>query len=545
MRVRVRVRLRVGGVLRVVLAIVVFVVLSMARVAPAAGPNLGLPVEAIAIDRATPRRTVEGFRQAARAGDFARAAHYLDLRGIEPKNQASDGALLAQHLAYVLEQNVVFDPAAIPDQPDAPPSPGAGGLLVVSSIYLDEAPVPISLVRARFDDGVQRWLFSRPTVTMVPSLYDEFGARSWEDRLPPSLVRLRFFGNMAWQWIGLSLAIVVAYLLARVSSAIVVGILRRLAKRSATPWDDALVEAGRRPLRVVFTVVALRSLTDLLHLTASSQMIADRIYRSVLVLGVVWFVVAAIGIGSQWVRERLPSGGEHDIKNRSIRTQLAVTRRLMQVLVVVVGLAIVLMQFDFVRSVGMSLLASAGIAGIVVGLAAQKSLAGVIAGIQLSITQPVRIGDTVVIENEQGTIEEINLTYVVVRVWDQRRLIIPIGRFLEQPFQNWTKSSAEILGTVTIPCDFATPVDRVREELRRICEAHAAWDKRECSLRVIESTDRCITLRALVSSIDAPKNWELRCDVRERLVRFLQELDGGVYLPRQREESVRATSARA
>jgi small-conductance mechanosensitive channel len=190
--------------------------------------------------------------------------------------------------------------------------------------------------------------------------------------------------------------------------------------------------------------------------------------------------------------------------------------------------------------VGVSLLASAGLVGVVLGFAAQKSLAGVIAGIQLSITQPIRIGDTVVIEGEMGTIEEINLTYVIVKVWDERRLVVPIQKFLDTTFQNWTRVNPELRGIVMLHADYNVPVDAVRAELDRVVHADPRWDGRVCKLHVTEVTDKVVSLRALVSARDADQVWELRCNVREKMVRYLADLDGGKYLAQLRSRPVEA-----
>jgi small-conductance mechanosensitive channel len=158
---------------------------------------------------------------------------------------------------------------------------------------------------------------------------------------------------------------------------------------------------------------------------------------------------------------------------------------------------------------------------VVVGLAAQKSLAAIIGGIQFSVAQPVRMSDQVVVEGEFGEIEEINLTYVVVRLWDKRRMVVPISYFLEKPFQNWTRTATDLVGSVEIRVDYAMPPDAVREELRRICEADPLWDKRTCEIKVTGSDATSVTLRALVSAEDAPRLWDLRCRVRERLLQFV------------------------
>lgn len=180
------------------------------------------------------------------------------------------------------------------------------------------------------------------------------------------------------------------------------------------------------------------------------------------------------------------------------------------------------MTFDKVRQIGVSILASAGIAGIIIGFAAQRSLATLIAGIQIAITQPIRIDDVVIVENEWGWIEEITLTYVVIRIWDQRRLVVPITYFIERPFQNWTRTSAELLGTVYLYADYGIPVDELRQELEKIVNASPLWDKRVAKIQVTNATEKTVEMRALVSAENSSNAWELRCLVREKLIDFMQ-----------------------
>jgi len=186
-------------------------------------------------------------------------------------------------------------------------------------------------------------------------------------------------------------------------------------------------------------------------------------------------------------------------------------------------LAAILMTFDKVRYLGTSLLASAGVAGIILGFAAQRSIGTLLAGIQIAITQPIRLDDVVIVENEWGRIEEITLTYVVVRIWDKRRLIVPTTYFIEKPFQNWTRVSADILGTVFIYTDYQVPVDKLREEFTRILEKSELWDRKTNVMQVTNATDRTIEIRALMSAADSPTAWDLRVHVREKLITFLQE----------------------
>jgi hypothetical protein len=188
----------------------------------------------------------------------------------------------------------------------------------------------------------------------------------------------------------------------------------------------------------------------------------------------------------------------------------------------VVALSVALMTFPSIRHLGVSLFASAGVAGIVIGMAARPTIANLLAGIQIALTEPIRLDDVVIVNGEWGWIEEIGTTYVVVRIWDLRRLIVPLSQFIEQPFQNWTRVTADLLGTVIVYADYRVPVERVRQELHRILEASGMWDGKAWGLQVTDATERTIQLRALMSAPDSGKAWDLRCLVREQLVAFLQ-----------------------
>jgi small-conductance mechanosensitive channel len=191
--------------------------------------------------------------------------------------------------------------------------------------------------------------------------------------------------------------------------------------------------------------------------------------------------------------------------------------------VVVVAIAVMLMTFPRVRELGTSLLASAGIAGLVVGLAARPLLENIIAGLQIALTEPIRLDDVVIVQGEWGRIEEITATYVVVRIWDERRLVVPLSWFLTNPFQNWTRDSAQLLGTAFLLLDYRAPIDEIRAELQRLCAASTNWDKRVCKVQVTDTKDRTIEVRLLVSAADSSKQWDLRCEIREGILTFLQK----------------------
>ena len=216
-------------------------------------------------------------------------------------------------------------------------------------------------------------------------------------------------------------------------------------------------------------------------------------------------------------------------------TQLTIVIKVILVIVVVIALASMLMSFDKIRAIGVSVLASAGVIGIIVGFAAQRSLSTLLAGLQIAITQPIRINDTVIVDGEWGTIEELTLTYVVVKIWDLRRMIVPVTFFLEKTFQNWTRNTTNILGTVFLYVDYTAPVPEIRQKFLEILESSKIWDQEVWCLQVTNTGERVLELRALMSAVDAPSSWDLRCEVREKLVAFLKETYPEC-LPRTRAE---------
>jgi small-conductance mechanosensitive channel len=192
-------------------------------------------------------------------------------------------------------------------------------------------------------------------------------------------------------------------------------------------------------------------------------------------------------------------------------------------IIITIAIAVALLTFEQARTIGVSLLTSAGVIGIIVGFAAQKSIGMILAGIQLAITQPIRIDDVVIVEEEWGRIEEITLTYVVVRIWDERRLILPVTWFLEKPFQNWTRTGANITGTIFLYLDYNFPVESIRTTLPDMLKGNADWDGRTINVQVTNSTERFKEVRVLLSSADASKNWDLRTTIREQLIDFIND----------------------
>jgi small-conductance mechanosensitive channel len=336
------------------------------------------------------------------------------------------------------------------------------------------------------------------------------------------------------EWIPVLGAALVAVLLAELAYRIGERVIRRAARRSVAAQKVAA--AARAPAHWVLPLAALGFLwqgapEDLVRLAT-----VQRVTTMLTIAALTWLAVRCIAAFGQAVIEAHPVTAEDNLDARRIQTQTRVLSRTISGLVLIVGAALMLMSFPAVRQVGTSLLASAGLVGIVAGFAARPVLGNLIAGLQIGLSQPIRLDDVVVVEGEWGVIEEITGTYVVVRIWDQRRLVVPLQWWVEHPFQNWTRSSAELIGTVFLWVDYRMPLAPLREALARACKASPDWDGRLALLQVTETNERAMQLRALVTSATSPKNWDLRCFVREQLVGFVQR-EYPQYLPRLRAET--------
>jgi len=248
--------------------------------------------------------------------------------------------------------------------------------------------------------------------------------------------------------------------------------------------------------------------------------------QGLVVLGiaaVTWLLLGVVGTIASYVRSSYDVESADNLAARRVHTQVAVLERTADVLIVLFGIAFALMTFPTVRQLGTGLLASAGVAGLAVGFAARPLLENLISGIQLALTQPIRVDDVVIVHGEWGRIEEITTTYVVVRIWDERRLIVPFSSFIHQPFENWTRTSADILGTVFLWTDYSVPVDEARAALEAIVRDAPLWDGRVCNVQVVDATEHAVKLRALMSASDSSQAWDLRVHVRERWLGWLRE----------------------
>lgn len=334
---------------------------------------------------------------------------------------------------------------------------------------------------------------------------------------------------------AMSLVILAALVVAAwILHAVVVAVLRRLS-RASRPYLRSVVEQTRKPALFALLLVALAIALQTAPLNADAKTLIVRL----LVLGTIcligWIALTVVNIGANLYLLRFRIDIEDNLLARKHVTQVRVLLRVAEVIIVLVTFGFALMTFNEVREFGVTLFASAGVAGIVAGLAARPVMSNFLAGVQIAIAQPIRIGDAVVVESESGTVEEITFSYVVLKLWDLRRLVVPISYFIERPFQNWTRTGSELVGTVVLYVDHTTPVDTVRKKLMEIVAQSKLWNGKIANLQVTDCKETTIELRALVSADNASAVSDLRAEVREKLIDYLQR-DHPHALPRRRNE---------
>ncbi len=295
------------------------------------------------------------------------------------------------------------------------------------------------------------------------------------------------------------------------------------AKRTRSKLDGLLAPLLGRCLRVIVPVVGIIFALPLLRLPPEYASVVAK-GSSILIIGAVaWIFCQAVRFAEDGVLAKFDIAAADNLQARKVYTQVHVISKTVYVLIAVFTVASLLMLFEEVRRFGTSILASAGVVGIIVGFAAQHTIANLFAGFQLALTQPIRLDDVVIVEGEWGRVEEITLTYVVIHIWDDRRLIVPLSYFIEKPFQNWTRVSAPLLGSVFLWTDYTLPLAEVRKAVQQIVESSALWDRRFWNLQISDVSEHTMQLRVLATAADASKAWDLRCEIREKLIEFVQK----------------------
>ncbi len=329
------------------------------------------------------------------------------------------------------------------------------------------------------------------------------------------------FGSDTAIWLRYAVVIAVATCIALLVHGAAVFVLRRGAMRTVSPSDDIVLERVAAPTRWMSVLIALAVAQPAMDLGPIGLDWWHFVAGLVVPALIGWLAAAVLAAANQIVLFRTDISMADNLRARRRRTRMSILYRIALFLILVCTICLMLMSIPAVRTVGVTLAASAGIGALAVGAAAQPALKNIIAGIQMAFTEPIRIDDVVIVDGEWGKIEEIRLTYVVIAIWDQRRLVVPVSKFLEENFQNWTRSSSDLLGTAFVHVDRTADVARIRAKLTEIVAADPLWDGRVCGLQVTDSFPTYLELRCLVSAANASRAFDLRCNVREAITAFI------------------------
>ncbi|MEJ6790051.1 mechanosensitive ion channel family protein [Brevundimonas sp. BR2-1] len=299
--------------------------------------------------------------------------------------------------------------------------------------------------------------------------------------------------------------------------------LLKLAVRERDVFWRGLVGRARLKVRIAVMIAALALAVTVSPLDPGPSLILRQTLLFGFILTMGWMLIGASDMWAVVYLRRFNMAEEDNLLARKHVTQARILQRVAALLIGIVTLGLALLTISAVRQWGMSLLASAGVVGIIAGFALQPLLTNMIAGVQIATDQPIRLDDAVIVEGEWGTIEEITSTYVVVKLWDWRRMILPLTYFISKPFQNWTRETARLIGTAFLYVDYEAPMDRLRGELERICRESPLWDGDVVNLQVTEITDRVAQVRCLASARNAPTAFDLRCEIREKMLAFMRD----------------------
>ncbi|WP_018320987.1 mechanosensitive ion channel family protein [Bradyrhizobium sp. WSM2793] len=340
----------------------------------------------------------------------------------------------------------------------------------------------------------------------------------------------RMFGWIPSWFVGLGL-VVGAILLALFVYRVAVWLLAR-AFGTRLPLLSVFIDRTAGPAQLALCLAAVALVLPLAPLDDMIRTPLMRLFVVAVIALIGWISIRVVDMSAARYLQNFRDVTENFVARKHV-TQVRVFKRVTDTIIVVITVSTALMTFDSVRQYGVSLFASAGAAGIIVGLAARPLLSNLIAGLQIAITQPIRIEDAVIIENEWGWVEDIASTYVVIRLWDWRRMVVPLSYFIEKPFQNWTRDTASLIGVIALHVDYRADVPRIRRWLEDAVKQSKLWDGAVVNLQVIDADSRTIELRALVSARNAPQSWDLRCEIREKLVAFIRD-EMPEALPRER-----------
>ncbi|WP_417886826.1 mechanosensitive ion channel family protein [Zunongwangia sp.] len=503
--------------------------------------SIGLPPNRINFQ--TPQSVLEHFILQARNNNYKEAAYALNFNLLPDNITKEDAAKLAEKLYFVINQRVNINWDELPDRPDGQidiqttTNQAVAGKprrsIVFGEIELGNRDIIMRLQRVKYKDYGPFWLISQNTVENIDPLYKEFGPRKL-DRIMPDWARIKLWNIPIWKFVSTLIIAFICYLLGKLTALII----RKLLSKSKKVWIQDIAKKLSAPASLAVGVLTFYLLLN--HLISFAGTFASTIYAILLIIvisSITWFFMRMIDYFMLNVAEKKigDTSLEENSDARRMLTYISVARRVATFIIIVIGMSVVLSQFRSLEKLGVSLLASAGVATVILGIAAQSTLGNIIAGIQIAITKPARIGDTVIIEDNWGYVEDIRFTYMVVRTWDWRRIIVPLKYIISNTFENWSITAANQIRPIVLYADYRIDVQKIRTKFKELLEASDAWDEEKPPVvQVSEVTEKSIKIRCLCSAKDAFTTWDLHCSLREDLVRFIADLEDGEHLATSR-----------
>ncbi|TQD39452.1 mechanosensitive ion channel domain-containing protein [Haloflavibacter putidus] len=503
--------------------------------------SVGLPPNEFNLQ--TPQAALEHFVLNARNDNYEDALFALNYNLMPDDLTRKEAATLAEKLYFVINQRVRINWDDLPDRPDGQidisttTNQAVAGKprrsLVFGAIDLEDRDVILRLQRIKYKDYGAIWLISANTVDNIDALYKVYGPRRL-DRMMPDWARLKIWKIPVWKFVSTLLLFFLSYFVGKLTAYI----FRKIFLNSNKIWIHNIASKLAKPagltIGVLFFYLVLNKLISFTGYYAST------LYAILIIMvigSITWFFMRMVDYFISHLAEgRIGDiNAEENSEARKLLTYVSVARRILTFVVIIIGVSVVLSQFRSLEKIGISLMASAGVATVILGIAAQSTLGNIIAGIQIAITRPASIGDTVIFDDDWGYVEDIRFTYMVVRTWDLRRLIIPLKSVITNTFENWSMNSAHQIRPIVLYADYKVDVQKIREKFKELLENSENWDQDYPPvLQVVDMTEKAIKIRALCSAKDATTTWDLHCALREDLVKFISELEHGAHLSKER-----------
>ncbi|MBE7640159.1 mechanosensitive ion channel [Salegentibacter sp. BLCTC] len=493
----------------------------------------------------TPQATLEHFVINCRNKNFKDAAYALNFN-LFPNNLTEEEAInIAQKLYFVMDQRVAINWDGISDRPDGQvdisttTNQAVAGAprrsVVFGEAAIENRDIIFRLQRVKYKDYGAFWLISANTVENTEDLYQVYGP-TFLDRYMPTWSQAKIGTVPLWKPVLTFILLIFSYMLGKVA----ILLIRRIALSFNKPLIMALSKKLGVPAALATGVLFFYiSLNELISYSGVYSSTIYALLLAIVIASGTWFFMRILDFAMRYVAEHkigdLTSENSHE--SRQLFTYLSVARRILTFTVVIIGTSIILSQFRSMEKLGISMLASAGLATIILGIAAQSTLGNIIAGIQIALTKPARIGDTVIIEGRWGYVEDIRFTYMIVRTWDLRRLVVPLKTIISDTFENLSITSPHSLNEIELYVDYRIDVEKLRMKFKELLENSEEWDKEHPPiLQVTEMTEKSLKVRAICSASTAVMAWDLHCKLREQMVAYIKELEKGIYLTRSRVE---------